>query len=180
MTRLHEGACDITIRHAAERDVQAMTAIYNQAVETTTATFDTQPKTEQEQLDWFRAHDAQHPVMVAERDGAVVGWTALSKWSEKLAYSGTVETSIYIDAAFRGQGIGRCLKEAILEEGRRVGLHTVIARIAEGNDVSLHLNESLGFRRIGVMREVGRKFGQLLDVHLLQKMLTPPEGDSRR
>ena len=49
--------------------------------------------------------------------------------------------------------------------------HTLIARVAEGSIESLHLNESFGFVHIGTMKEVGRKFGKLLDVHLLQKML---------
>ena len=71
---------------------------------------------------------------------------------------------------FRGKGIGKRLMEAIISEGKRLGLHTVIGRIAEGNDVSVHLAESLGFRHIGVMKEVGRKFGRLLDVHLMQKI----------
>lgn len=73
-----------------------------------------------------------------------------------------------MDEGHRGQGIGRALSRAILQEGERVGLHTVIARVASGNLASLHLGTSLGFDHIGVMREVGRKFGQLLDVHLLQ------------
>ncbi len=60
--------------------------------------------------------------------------------------------------------------EAVVNEGRRIGFHTVIGRIAEGNDVSIRLAESAGFRHIGVMREVGRKFGKLLDVYLMQKI----------
>ena len=60
--------------------------------------------------------------------------------------------------------------EAIISDGKRVGLHTVIGRIAGGSDVSLHLFESFGFRHIGIMKEVGRKFGRQLDVHLMQKI----------
>jgi len=71
---------------------------------------------------------------------------------------------------FRGKGIGTRLMEAIIDQGKRVGLHTIIARIAEGNDVSVHLAESFGFGHVGVMKEVGRKFGRLLDVHLMQKI----------
>jgi len=56
-------------------------------------------------------------------------------------------------------------------EAKRLGFHTLIARVAEGSDASRHLNESLGFVFVGTLREVGRKFGRLLDVHILQKML---------
>ncbi len=71
---------------------------------------------------------------------------------------------------YRGQGLGRTLLEELVREGERTGLHTLIARIAEGNDGSVRLHESVGFCSIGVMREVGRKFGRLLDVQLLQKV----------
>ena len=74
-------------------------------------------------------------------------------------------------AANRGRGVGRRLKAATIEEARRLGYHTLIARVAEGSEESLHLNESLGFARVGTLKEVGRKFGRLLDVHILQLML---------
>lgn len=166
----------VRIRAAQPSDIGAITAVYNEAVQSTTATFDTEPKTEVEQAAWFRSHDSRHPIMVAEENGVVVAWAALSEWSSRQAYADTAESSVYVKEGFRGRGIGRKLKEALLEEGRRVRLHTVIARVAEGNEVSLHLNESLGFRRIGVMKEVGRKFGLLLDVHLMQKIYASEEG----
>jgi phosphinothricin acetyltransferase len=76
-----------------------------------------------------------------------------------------------VKSEFRGRGIGRKLKQATIEEARRLEFHTLIARVAEGSEASLHLNESFGFFHVGTMKEVGRKFGRLLDVHILQKML---------
>lgn len=160
----------MTIRPATTDDIPAITEIYNQAVLTTTATFDTETRRLAEQQTWFTNHDARHPVVVAELDGAVVGWASLSQWSDRRAYADTAEISVYVSEAFRGRGVGRRLLEAIVQEGQRVGLHTVIARIADGNAVSVHLHRSVGFEPIGVMKEVGRKFGKLLDVHLMQKI----------
>lgn len=160
----------LVVRSAALADLPAITAIYNEAILTTTATFDTEPKSLVERQVWFEAHDARHPVLVAELDGQVVGWASLSKWSERLAYADTAEISLYVASAYRGQGVGKALMAAIVQEGRRVGLHTLIARIAAGNEVSVRLHEAAGFEQIGVMREVGRKFGQLLDIHLMQKI----------
>jgi L-amino acid N-acyltransferase YncA len=160
----------LSIRPARRADVPGMTAIYNEAVRTTTATFDTEEKTEAEQARWFEAHDSRHPILVAEKDGTVVAWSALSAWSDRCAYADTAESSIYIKEGQRGHGIGRQLKEAILQAGQHAGLHAILARVSEGNDVSLHLNEALGFRHVGVLKEVGRKFGKRLDVHLLQKI----------
>lgn len=157
----------VTIRTARVSDLPAITEIYNEAILKTTATFDTEPKSEAEQLEWFETHDSRHPILVAELDGAVVGWTSLSKWSDRCAYADTAEVSTYVKEGFRGKGFGRKLKEAIDAEAHRLGLHTVIARITEGNEVSIHLNEAFGFEHIGVMKEVGYKFGRWLDVHLM-------------
>jgi L-amino acid N-acyltransferase YncA len=159
-----------TIQPARISDLNAITEIYNEAIRTTTATFDTEPKTEDEQRVWFDSHGPQYPILLAESNGVVVGWASLSKWSDRCAYSGTAEVSLYVKQEFRGRGFGRKLMEAIVSEGNRVGFHTVIGRIAEGNDISVHLAESFGFRHIGVMKEVGRKFGRVLDVYLMQKI----------
>lgn len=166
----------LTIRLAERTDLAAITAIYNDAIRTTTATFDTEPKTEVQQVRWFEAHDERHPILVAELDGQVVGWASLTNWSERRAYDETAEASFYVQAESRGQGVGRRLKEAITAEARRLGYHSLIARVAEGSDASMHLNESFGFRRVGVLKEVGRKFGKLLDVYIYQKMLSEADG----
>ncbi len=161
----------VEIRSATPSDLPAITAIYNEAILHTTATFDTEPKSPEEQAEWFRHHDEKFPVLVAVLGGNVVGWASLSRWSDRCAYADTAETSFYVDPAHRGRGVGRQLKAAIIEEARRLKFHTLIARVAEGNDVSVHLNEAFGFTHVGTMKEVGRKFGKLLDVHVLQKML---------
>jgi L-amino acid N-acyltransferase YncA len=163
----------LIIRPANPEDVDSITQIYNEAVQKTVATFDTEPKTLQEQRAWFEYHGLKYPIFVAELDGVVTGWASLSKWSDRCAYSDTAEISLYVKEEFRGRGMGRKLLEAIVRQGEKVGLHTVIARIAEGNRVSIHLHELLGFEHIGIMREVGRKFGRLLDVYLMQKIYAP-------
>ncbi len=160
----------LTIRRATLDDLDAITEIYNEAILKTVATFDTEPKTLEEQQRWFTSHGPKYPIMVAEEDGLVVGWASLSMWSDRCAYADTAEISLYVRETHQGRGIGKKLLEAILNEGKRAGLHTVVARITEGNAVSIHLFKSAGFEHIGVMREVGWKFGKLLDVHLLQKI----------
>jgi L-amino acid N-acyltransferase YncA len=158
----------LTIRKAELSDLVAITDIYNQAILKTTATFDTNIKTVEEQKTWFDKHDSKHPVLVGLEDNNIVGWASLSAWSDRCAYADTAEASIYVKEGNRGKGIGRKLSEAILKAGKEAGLHTAIIRIAEGNAASIHLAESLGFKHIGVMKEVGRKFGSLLDVYLMQ------------
>ncbi len=158
----------LTIRSATLQDLGAITEIYNDAILKTIATFDTEPKTEAEQKSWFDNHSPKYPILVAEEDNFIVGWASLSQWSDRCAYSDTAEASLYVREEYRGRGIGRKLTEAIIKAGGKAGLHTLIGRIADGNDTSLHLTESAGFKHIGIMQECGRKFGRLLDVHLVQ------------
>ena len=158
----------LTIRKATARDLEAITEIYNEAIRTTVATFDTEPKTGAEQKRWFDHHGTRYPVLVAEQDSAIVGWVSLSQWSDRCAYADTAEASLYVREGHQGRGTGRQLAEAIIEAGRKAGLHVLIARIAEGNEASIHLAESLGYRHIGVMKEVGWKFGRRLDINLMQ------------
>jgi len=158
----------VVIREAKIDDLEAITEIYNHAILTTTATFDTVPKTYAEQKEWFENHGPKYPILVAELDGAVVGWASLSRWSDRCAYSDTAEISVYVKEGYRGRGIGKKLLATIVRKGKEAGLHTVIARISTDNRVSIHLHELVGFQSIGVMKEVGRKFGRLLDVCVMQ------------
>jgi L-amino acid N-acyltransferase YncA len=164
-------AAAVIIRGARLSDAAVIADIYNEAILTTTATFDTEPKTAEERSNWLQSHDDRHPILVSEAEGKVVGWASLTQWSDRPAYADTAESSFYVWSAYRGRGIGRKLKQAILDEARRLGFHTLIARITEGSAVSMHLNESTGYVHVGTLKEVGRKFGKLLDVHILQKML---------
>jgi phosphinothricin acetyltransferase len=160
----------ISVRDAAENDLRAITEIYNEAILTTTATFDTEPVTEAQQRLWLTEHDARYPVLVAELNGIVVGWASLSRWSGRCGYADTAEISLYVKSEQCGNGIGKKLIVKIIQAGQEAGLHSVLARIAEGNEISVHLHKTVGFELVGVIREVGRKFGRWLDVHLMQKI----------
>lgn len=165
-------ACDeVLIRHGEPSDIEAITDIYNGAILTTTATFDTEPKTVKERRAWFDSHSRRHPVLVAELDGKVVGWGCLTRWSDRPAYNETAETSFYVKEEYRDRRIGRKLKQATIDNARRIGFHSLIARVAEGSEKSIHLNEAFGFHHVGTLKEVGRKFGRLLDAHILQLIL---------
>jgi L-amino acid N-acyltransferase YncA len=163
---------DVRIRAARAHDAGAMTAIYNQAVANSTATFDTRPETVEERERWLSEHtEPQHPVLVAERDGRVVGWASLSRYSDRCAYVSTVEVSAYVDENETGRGVGTALTEAVIEAGRAGGVHAIVSRICTENEVSLAMTRKLGFFEVGVMREVGRKFGRWLDVMWLERIL---------
>ena len=158
----------LAIRPAEEKDQQTIMEIYNEAVENTTATFDTEKRSINNQLEWFRIHKHNHPVIVSEEDGIIKGWASLSPWNDRKAYDGTVEVSVYVHHDHRGKGIGKKLLEIITLEGKKVNNHTILSRISSGNEISIHLHEQLGYCHIGVMKEVGMKFGNYIDVNMMQ------------
>lgn len=164
---------ELIITQAILDDLPAMTDIYNEAIINTTATFDTETKTVEERMGWFQSHDKEHPILVAKFGEEVVGWATITAWSDRCAYDKTAEESIYIKAGQRGKGLGKKLLKAVLDKGQELGFHTMIARITEGNAGSVYLHELMGFKHIGVMKEVGNKFGKILDVYLMQKIYQP-------
>ena len=158
----------IEIRQATEKDIFAITEIYNQAILRTTATFDTEIKTFDDRLHWLKNHAETHPVLIAADKEEVVGWASLSKWSDRCAYDTTVELSLYVDENMRGKGIGRILIQEITKEGKRKGFHTIISRITQGNEISFKLHEEAGYVYTGKLQEAGKKFGNYLDVLFYQ------------
>ena len=159
------------IRDAQAADAAAIARIYNQAVLDSTATFDIEPKTTEDRLRWLAEHDGSHPVIVAERDGEVVGWGSLSSVSDRRAWDFTVEISTYVDERHHGTGVGRALGSDLIERARALGHHVIISRVCAENTASIRLSGQLGFAQAGVMHEVGRKFGRWLDVVILEKAL---------
>ncbi|TKG96656.1 N-acetyltransferase family protein [Puteibacter caeruleilacunae] len=161
----------IDILAATTEDIQIITDIYNQAIRDTVATFDTDEKSITDRTDWFNQHDDTFKILVAKKDNQVIGWASLSKWSARSAYDKTAEISVYIDEHQQGLGAGKLLMKKIVEHAYTTDLHTIISRIAGDNDISVHLHKKYGFTIIGTMKEVGYKFNQFIDVHIMQLML---------
>jgi phosphinothricin acetyltransferase len=162
---------ELAIDPATQEDLGSITDIYNHAIIHTSATFDTQPRSLEEQTLWFEQHGDSYPILVARTDNRVMGWAALSPWSDRCAYETTAEVSIYVEDEYQGQGVGARLMKVLLDSGRRKGLHLAVARIVEGNPASLRLHKSAGFRLIGTMTEAGYKFEHYLDVIIMEKIL---------
>jgi L-amino acid N-acyltransferase YncA len=166
----------LTIRQAVPADLPALVDIYNYAVRETTATFDLEEQSVADRQAWFASHQpAQYPLLVVEDDGVVLGYSGILPYRVKPAYRHTVELSIYVHPAAQGQGIGKRLMEAIIEQAQTIGYHVIISGITGGNDVSFRLHEQFGFQEVGILREVGYKFDDWRDVHFYQ--LTLPLAD---
>jgi phosphinothricin acetyltransferase len=159
------------IRVATVDDAEAIRAIYNVEVETSTVTFDIVPRSLAEQRSWIVDRSGAHTAIVDERDGAVVGFGALSPYKERAAYRTSVEDSVYVDRTSHGRGVGKLIVSELLGAAALSGFHAVFARIEAGGTASRALHASCGFELVGVEREVGRKFHRWLDVAIMQKLL---------
>ena len=125
---------------------------------------------DRDQAAWLAERSGAFSVLVAvERNGdEVLGFASLSPYKERAAYRSTVENSVYVDAAHRGQGVADRLLGDLLAVARSSGFHSVIARVGGGNAASIALHAKHGFAEVGVERQVGRKFGRWQDVTVMQ------------
>lgn len=161
----------LIVRKATLEDVNEIMHIYNWAIEHTTGTFDTVIKDYQNRLNWFMQREEQFLIFVAVKQNETIGYIALNKWSDRKAYDITAEVSFYVKPEFHGKGIGKKLLDTAIAAAKETVLVSLISRISEGNHSSIHLHEVFGFEKMGVMKKAGIKFGQILDVTFMQKML---------
>lgn len=161
------------IRSATPEDAAAVAAIYNPYVAGTCITFETEPVAAAEMATRIsETLDAGLPWLVAE-DGAILGYAHASRWKGRCAYRYSVETTVYLDQAHTGRGLGRALYTGLLEKLRAAGLHTAIGGIALPNEASVALHERLGFENVARFREVGFKQDRWIDVGYWQLLLQP-------
>jgi L-amino acid N-acyltransferase len=165
-----------TLRNATAADLPAISAIYNYYVLHSTCTYQLEPETLADRGAWFAMHAPdKYPVIVAELDDAsgkqVVGWGSISRFHVRAGYDATVEASVYIHHDFHRRGLGRLLLVELITRARTLGYHALIGGASADQTASIALQESLGFKRVGELKEVGRKFDRWLDVVYLQVIL---------
>ena len=156
---------DPVVRPLTAADWPAVRAIYEEGIATGDATFETAAPS---WAAWDRAHLAGHR-LVAAIGGRVVGWAALAPVSERCAYAGVAEASVYVAATAAGRGVGRALLERLVEAAEAAGIWTVQAGIFPENTASLALHRRCGFRTVGVRERLGRLDGRWRDVVLLER-----------
>jgi phosphinothricin acetyltransferase len=163
----------VEIRRAQRGDVQAIQTIYNEAVLTSTASYDTEPQPLELRLRWFDEHERTgYPIYVASDDGMIVGWSGISPFRPRPGYRFTAENSVYVKATHRRLGLGKQLMSPLIVDAKAARLHTILAVIGDsGNKASVKLHKSLGFKEVAVLPEVGFKFGRWLDQVWMQLML---------
>lgn len=166
----------VIIRDATPADLPAVVDIYNALLATTTYTWTETAQTLEARRAWYeRHHERGYPLLVAEGgDGTIAGFAAYEsfrgdgKWP---GYRFTVEHTIHVREARWGAGVGRQLLEALIERARSAGIHVMVGAIDASNQPSIVFHERLGFTEVARMPEIGTKFGQWLDLVLMQRRL---------
>jgi L-amino acid N-acyltransferase YncA len=161
----------VLLRPATVDDLVRINDIYNHFVVTSTCTYQEEPDTSDARRAWFERHGGEHPVIVAEVEGDVVGWGSLSPFHSRCAYRFTVENSIYVDYRFHGRGVGGLLLDELIAQARALGHHTIVALIDESQAASVALHARKGFTKAGQLSEVGFKFQRWLDLVYMQLRL---------
>ena len=153
------------IRALRHDDWPAVRAIYEAGIATGNATFETSAPAWEA---WDAAHLPAHRLVAAD-GGRVLAWAALAPVSNRCAYAGVAEDSIYVAAEARGQGVGRELLDAVVTSAERAGIWTVQTGIFPENQASVRLHQACGFRVVGVQERLGRLHGRWRDVLLLER-----------
>jgi L-amino acid N-acyltransferase YncA len=158
----------IDIRAADPADAASIAAIYAPFVLSGTVSFESEAPDPRAMRHRIAAGDGFYPWLVATNGGGVVGYAYAGRFRDRPAYAWTVETSIYLAGDAQQRGVGRLLYEALIDTLRAQGFIQAIGAIALPNDASIKLHEQVGFRRAGVIREAGFKFGRWIDVGFWQ------------
>ncbi|MFZ5545066.1 MAG: arsinothricin resistance N-acetyltransferase ArsN1 family B [Pseudomonadota bacterium] len=162
------------MRTATPDDAEAIAAIYAPIVRDTAISFELEPPTAGQMRERIAATLQRLPWLVSlDAQGEVNGYVYASRHRERAAYQWAVDTTAYVRADSRGQGVGRRLYEALFRTLAELGYFQAFAGIALPNEASVALHESVGFEPIGVYRNVGFKLGAWRDVGWWQKSLQP-------
>ncbi len=160
------------IRPATTSDLPEILAIVNHAILNTTAIYDYDQRTLSTQKLWYDEKMANgEPVIVAEKNGKVLGFGAYGIFKPKVGYRFSVEHSLYVHHELTGKGIGKDLLSRLIEIAKSRQIHTMVGYIDSENTGSIAFHKQFGFVETGVLKEIGFKFGRRLDVSLMQLML---------
>lgn len=156
---------NFTIEKMKDEDWPAVKEIYQEGIDTGDATFETEAP---EWKQWNKNH-LRECRLVAKSKEKIVGWAALSPVSERCAYQGVAEVSLYVISSARGQGVGKALLKAVIEESQRAGIWMLQGGTFPENVTSIALQKSCGFREVGTREKIGCMNGQWRDVVLTER-----------
>jgi L-amino acid N-acyltransferase YncA len=157
-----------TVRPAVPDDAEAITAIYNEGIEDRVATFETRLRDVAEVAGWL---DEGRPLLVAERDGRVVGFARVARYSARPVYDGVGEHAVNVAREARGTGLGTRLLDELVGAAERAGIHKLTSRVFSDNAASRAVHRAAGFEEVGIQRRHARLDGRWRDCVLVERLL---------
>ncbi|WP_372632923.1 arsinothricin resistance N-acetyltransferase ArsN1 family A [Cohnella sp.] len=161
----------LLIRNAASSDLLRILDIYNQGIEDRIATLETETKDHSFMNAWFEKHQGRFQVLVAEKNGVVVGWASINPYSTRCAYDGVGDLSVYIHRDYRGQGIGGRLLNELEQIGKENKFYKFVLFTFPFNLLGQGLYRKAGYREVGVFQNQGILDGKFIDVMAMEKLL---------
>ena len=162
----------IKIRPYQNSDAETIVAILNYYIANSTALYDYELRTVQQQQAIFEEKLAKgFPVIVATIEKRMVGFGYYSEFRFREAYKFTVEHSVYVMPNEHGKGIGKEIMKHLIDLAKKQKLHTMIGVIDAENENSITFHEQFGFTTVGIIKESGYKFGRWLHSVIMQLML---------
>ncbi|CAN5631739.1 GNAT family N-acetyltransferase [soil metagenome] len=167
----------LTVRDATEPDLPMIVDIYNQSIPGGWSTADTTPVTVVDRVEWFRKFTpAKRPIWVAEHNGTIVAWVSLSSfYAGRPAYDATAEVSVYVATAYHKQGLGRWLKQRMIDACPRLGVTTLLSMYFDHNTGTKHINDQMGFVTMGHLNEIATVQGQKRGL-IIAGLRIPPDA----
>ena len=161
---------NLKITNLSDKDIESINKLYNHYISETAFTFDIKEKKYEEKKEWAKtfSNEGPHQCLVAYENDNLIGFVSSRPFREKEAYFSSVETSIYIDQIYIGKGYGQDLMKELLKRITKFGVIRAYAFITKPNEMSEKLHNSIGFKHIGTLNNVGKKFEKYWDVGVFE------------
>ena len=163
-----------TLRQSQASDYGVIADIYNESIQQGGITFDEDEFTADHIHKWVKTMTPREGLWVIAQAQSIMGWGILKRYSDRPAYRLTVESSIYLSQAYRGQGYGSQLQDKLLTLAKGFGYHHIVAKIVASNQSSIQFHQRFGYELVGIQTEVGYSQGQWHDIAILQCILSSP------
>lgn len=156
-------------RLATTGDLESILYIYNQGIEDRIATLEEDQKTKEYMAEWFTNHTERFAIIVVENEEEILGWASLNPYSNRCAYAGVADLSIYIRRDYRGKGVGSVLLKEIELIAVRNNFNKIILFTFPFNDLGQRLYRKNNYREVGILKNQGKLDGQFVDVMIMEK-----------
>jgi phosphinothricin acetyltransferase len=162
----------VLIRDAVELDIPAITEIFNSVIDSSNSVYREERVAESERMSWFHEkREHGFPIIVAEENGAVIGYGGYGTFRAAQGYRLTVEHTIHIAETHRGKGLGKTILSELIKRATDGGFHVMLGAIDSGNEGSIKLHQKFGFTECARIKEVAIKHGEYLDLVFVEKIL---------